>query len=290
MSNKALSDLLLRWFVPALMFLTLVLASTDLLAQEADPATGDDTEEVATDPSAEGEDTAVGEADGEGEGDGDTEDPATGVPPPREIIFLRPPDNPIVGRTSTNSDILSLIDNVEIRDALREANFSFTRKGLGADYQLSLNGGALSLPDTLLRRIPGNTELLQNVNAVSATTLVSLNKAFDMESVETGELLVESVRVESLSLDWAGLILTGSGDFDVDGFGRLNGEATLTVSDWQGAFNLSQLIGVTAASQLEPLLSILTGDAEFTVPVIVKDSVASIGGNQVGIIPPVLFQ
>lgn len=248
-----------------------------------------------------------------------TEDPAPAdeevveeEAPAPGIIFLKPPERPLLGSvtkpatattlpTTTTSlptttqprlsglteEVLSSISNPELVTFLRALNLNVAEFGLGAQYKFTMQGTNVNLPSSLQSNMQLNPIIFGTIDSLDMAGGVTLERDFSVEEVQSNSIIYNQITIENIALEWGGIAFSGSGLVDVDFSGMLSGELKLTVTSWNDDVNLSNFIKGAQATEIEILLSVLTSGDALTLPVTFDKGTAKIGQMTIGKLPSI---
>lgn len=239
-----------------------------------------------------------------------TDDGVIEEAPALGIIFLKPPERPLLGSVTnaattttlptttqpTNTqtalsalteEVLSSISTPELVTFLRAVNLNVSEFGLGSQYQFVMEGTNINLPSSMQSSMQVNPIIFGSIEHLSLTGTVTLERDFSIEEVRNNSIIYNQISIENISLDWGGIAFSGKGAVDVDLGGMLSGEVKLTVTSWNSDVNLSSLIRGAQATEVEILLSVLTSGDELTLPVTFDKGVAKIGQMTIGTFPSI---
>ena len=246
--------------------------------------------------------------------DGEVEDVVEEEAPQPGIIFLKPPERPLLGnvsRPTTEStptetkpintlpttvqpigsrlaeDVMTSLDNPEMATFLRALNLEVSKFGLGSQYRFTMNGSNVSLPSSLQSNMQLNPIVFGVIDMLDMSGSVTLERDFSIESVRDDTIIYNQFTIDSVALEWGGIAFTGSGVVGVDLSGMLNGELKLTVTSWNDSVNLGNFIRGAQAAEIEILLSVLTSGDALTLPVTFNKGTAKIGQMTIGTIPSI---
>ncbi len=204
------------------------------------------------------------------------------------IVFLKPPSSPILGIQRNKPDILSIIENNDIRALIGAADFSFSRRGLGNVYRTRLNGVNLQLPNQILRDLDLDPAIFWIVDNVVIDTEITLSEPWSRGAYDAKTLRITEIDVTDITLNWAGIAFTGDGKLTVDALGLVNGRIDLRLTSWNPDISLTERLPLAETSELDSLLQVVLVGGELTVPVNFDHGVFKIGILPVGNIPALL--
>lgn len=258
---------------------------------------------------------AIAQENGEGQEtpEGETEETAEEEAPALGIIFLKPPERPLLGsvtQPATNStattvtpailpsstlsdlsqlteDVLTSTGNPELATFLRSVNLNVSKFGLSPQYRFTMGGANVNLPSSLQSNMQLNPIIFGAIDALNVVGTVTLERDFSITEVRNDSIIYNKIEIDSFSLEWAGIAFSGSGIVDVDLGGMLSGELDLTVTSWNDAVNLGSFIRGAQTAEIEILLSVLTSGDELTLPVSFENGVAKIGQMTIGTFPSI---
>lgn len=204
------------------------------------------------------------------------------------IVFLKPPSSPILGAQSNKPDILSIIENNDIRTLINSADFSFARRGLGNVYRTRLRGVSIQLPNQIMRDLNLDPTIFWIVDNVEIDTEVTLSEPWSRRAYDAGTLRITKIDVSLVTLDWAGVAFTGDGSLTVDALGLVSGKVDLRVTSWNPGISLTERLPMAETSELDSLLQVVLVGGELTIPMNFDHGVIKIGILPVGNIPALL--
>lgn len=204
------------------------------------------------------------------------------------IVFLKPPSSPILGVQSNKPDVLSIIENNDIRALINAAEFSFARRGLGNVYRTRLIGVNLQLPNQIMRDLELDPSTFWIVDNVAIDTEITLSEPWSRAAYDAGTLRITKIDVAEVTLDWAGVAFTGGGVLTVDALGLVSGKIDLRVTSWNPDISLTERLPQAETSELDSLLQVVLVGGELTVPVNFDHGILKIGILPVGNVPALL--
>ena len=241
--------------------------------------------------------------------DGEVEEVVEEEAPAPGIIFLKPPERPLLGNVSSpattttpastlpttaqpslsglTADVLSSISNPELVTFLRAVNLNVAEYGLGSQYRFTMTGTNVNLPSSLQSNMQLNPIIFGTIDSLDLSGLVVLERGFSVEEVKNDSIIYNQITIENVALEWGGIAFSGNGIVDVDFGGMLSGKMDLTVTSWNDDVNLGNFIRGAQATEIEILLSVLTSGDALTLPVTFDKGTAKIGQMTIGTFPSI---
>ncbi len=245
------------------------------------------------------------------------------APPSSGIIFLKPPDRPLLGSgagtttptTTTlptvsqtplpevvtqqplpdqpsNSRFASLEDEVYVAmngdptiQIMQSADFSIREVGLTPRYEINMSGENVPVPNQMVTSLELNPAIFGTLNYIELDMTLLTEQKWEPGDLIDGNLAVQSLQVQNIALVWGGISFYGDGELEVNGAGQINGTIRLTFTSWNSSMKLESLVGPQATG-IEILLSVLTTGDALTLPIEFDQGVVKIGQQVLGILPP----
>lgn len=134
------------------------------------------------------------------------------------------------------------------------------------DVYVTLTG--LDPGDAFLGPLKGITGLPRTIDEITITAMARFDKAWDLSAVEVARPQPRSVQLQALTMRWGDLLLTGSGDLEIDVAGIPSGDLTFEATNWRDMVAIAEATGgitqqeARAIARALGLMAELSGDPE----------------------------
>jgi hypothetical protein len=91
------------------------------------------------------------------------------------------------------------------------------------------------------------------ISAANIDATLAFDRAWDRIAVETGNPIIEQIRIRNASVEWGKVNLTGRGTLRVDAQGFAEGKIDLRAENWRELVDLAEDAGVIGSGIAGPL-------------------------------------
>lgn len=160
-----------------------------------------------------------------------------------------------------------------------------------AAYDVYLGADQLQLPDGVVAQIDPNRQLGQTVSRVVVDSAITLDYPLDRHTFDGTGPTPRATKfvLRELIVDWGDVTVRGSGRFDIDATGVLDGRITLVSAEWRQMIDLlvvANVIDAGIAPTVTNLASAMAAaDGTLDLPVLFRDGTMFLGPIPIGPAP-----
>jgi hypothetical protein len=156
-----------------------------------------------------------------------------------------------LNRTSIEIENMKLMGNDGWQARIASAEFATRKSGQEAppfSHDLAFSASDITVPEAWTRVMDQDGVLPGVISAANIAATLAFDRAWDRIAVETGNPIIEQIRIRNASVEWGKVNLTGRGTLRVDDQGFAEGKIDLRAENWRDLVVLAEDAGVIGSS------------------------------------------